>query len=135
MAKSKPKVNESLRQWARGVSFTIAMGRRQVYTLISTDLSKDRTYGLATGRSDSFLGDRHPQMRHFITSMHCLVDRGLVAAPIWNGGVKKGEPRLAKYWHLTRAGELVVELLKEAGIYAEVVAELERAERPKLRIA
>lgn len=134
MAK-KPKVNSELRQWARGVSFTIAMGRRQVYTLVSTHLSADRTYLLSTGRTEGFLGDRHPQMRHFVTSMHCLIDRGLVEAPIWNGGVKKGEPRLAKYWHLTRAGELVVELLKEAGIYAEVVAELEAAEKPKLRIA
>lgn len=127
----KAKVNTELRQWARGISFTIAMGRRQVYTLIQIYLSADRQYGTM------MVGDRHRLVRHFITSAHCLIDRGLLIAPIWQDGKlrgKAGEHTYGELWRLTRAGELVIGLLKEAGIYDEVVTELEAADQPRLRV-
>jgi hypothetical protein len=137
------KTNTALRQWARGISFTIAMGRRQVFTLVSMHLSSEFPHMRPE------VGDRHRHMRHFVSVMHTLIDNGLAIAPIWEfANVGKGTDRLAKRlrtepakltrgdcYRLTRAGELVVELLKEAGIYDEVRAELEAADQPRMRIA
>lgn len=126
------KTNEALRQWARGISFTIAMGRRQVYTLISLHLSAGRDWPSVS--TWSIVGDRHRQMRHFITSAHCLIDRGLLVAHVWGTKTMKGKKKVGDHWQVTRAGELVIELLKEAGIYEEVRAELEAADQPRLRV-
>lgn len=128
----KAKVNGALRQWARGISFTIAMGRRQVYTLIQLHLSAERKYG------SMMVGDRHRDTRHFVTSMHCLQDRGLVIAHVWKSEklrLRAGLHTYSDLYQLTRAGELVIELLKEAGIYEEARAELEAADKLTLRIA
>jgi len=130
----KPKVNTELRQWARGVSFTIAMGRRQVYTLISLHLSANREWNFV---SPGLVGSRHRQMCSFVTSGHCLVDRGLVLAHVWSNKqlTKTGSSRIVSdLWQLTRAGELVIELLKESGIYEEVRTDLEAADKPMLRM-
>jgi hypothetical protein len=126
----KSNINTALRQWARGISFTIAMGRRQVFTLVAFHLSQDQK---------RLIGDRHRHMRSFVLSTECLVDRGLVKAHVWgkNGdALRQGYERYdyRELWQLTRAGELVVELLKEAGIYDEVRAELEQSDKLKLRI-
>lgn len=131
----KAKVNTELRQWARGISFTIAMGRRQVYTLISLHLSAEREWSIG---GPSIVGGRHRHMCSFVTSGHCLVDRGLMIAHVWGNKklMKSGNKRVVRdLWQLTRAGELVVELLKESGIYEEVRTELEAADQPSLRIA
>ncbi len=131
----KPVTNGALRSWARGISFTIAMGRRQVYTLVSLHLSAEKPYGTM------FVGNRHRHMRDFVGSANCLVNRGLVAAHIWkNDKLRRAlssssGPVYRDAWQLTRAGELVVELLKEAGVYDEVRDELEFADRLQLRIA
>lgn len=128
---TKPKTNDALRQWARGVSFTIAMGRRQVYQLVQLHISADRQQ-----ITQGMIGHYHRHTRNFITSMNCLLDRGLIVVPVWNP--KKREslgPLVKDHWHLTRAGELVIELLKEAGIYEEVKAELEASDTQRLRIA
>jgi hypothetical protein len=134
--KKKPQTNDALRQWARGISFTIAMGRRQVYTLIALHLSQDKP------SEGMMFGDRHRHLAHFVTSMHCLVDRGLVVAHVWHDETlrRKSHARGAgvtygQLYRVTRAGELIVELLREAGIYEEVRAELEAADRPRVRIA
>lgn len=131
----KAKTNEALRQWARGVSFTIAMGRRQVYTLISLHISAERKYGIGV---NSLIGDYHRHMRSFVTTTNCLVDRGLVNPHVWHNEKlrreRDGTHSVRELWQLTRAGELVIDLLKEAGIYDEARAELEAADRPKLRV-
>lgn len=129
----KPQPNAALRQWARGISFTIAMGRRQVFTLISLHLSAEQQHGKAT-----LVGSMHRHMRSFVVSAGCLVDRGLVDAHVWTDErVRRDAGRLKtkQLWQLTRAGELVIDLLKEAGIYEEVRAELEAADKPRMRIA
>lgn len=131
----KAKINSELRQWARGISFTIAMGRRQVFTLVSLYLSAERTRSFVT---PMFVGEQHRHMRSFVTSTHCLVDRGLVNPHIWKSDKlrkKSNEHKIGELWQLTHAGELVIELLKEAGIYDEVRSELEAADKPRLRMA
>lgn len=130
--KAKQKTNTALRQWARGISFTIAMGRRQVFTLISLHLSADRQHG------KMLIGDRHRHMRSFVVSANCLVDRGLVDPRVWHNEILRREAfkhKTGELWKLTRAGELVIGLLQEAGIYDEVRAELENADRLQLRLA
>lgn len=130
--KAKQKTNTALRQWARGVSFTIAMGRRQVFTLVCLHLSAERPMSMG------LLGGRHRHMSNLITSAHCLDERGLLIPHVWRSEQIRREAATHKYgdlWQLTRAGELVIELLKEAGIYAEVQGELEASDRLRLRMA
>lgn len=133
----KSKTNLELRQWARGVSFTIAMGRRQVFTLVSLHLSADRVRGFRP-----VIGNYHRAMRNFVGSTNCLVDRGLVIPHVWRDEqLRKRAQQLdakvaiGELWQLTTAGELVIGLLKEAGIYEEVRAELEAADAAQMRIA
>lgn len=135
---TKPKTNDAFRQWTRGVSLHLAMGRRQVHTLVALQLSQN------IPGNGYMLGGYHKDTRHFVTSTNVLVDRGLVVAHVWQSEEKRlrlqadaiiGKNKFKDFYELTRAGELVIELLKEAGIYEEVKADLEKADKLKMRIA
>lgn len=127
--KPKPRpalstVNQALREWTRGTSFTLAMGRTQVATLVALHASQNRAH---------LVGRDHRLLRLFVQAARALGERGLVRHHPWQDQqefqrrVLVGRFRL--FFEVTRAGELVVQLLREAGIYQELLAEFEgRAE-------
>ena len=125
-------VNGELRAWTRGVSFTLAMGKRQVVNLICLHLNADVP-------RRATVGDWHRDIRHFVTAAHCLEERGLVRCHVWHDerlrkSAKDSDPTRTMY-EVTEAGEHVIALLKLSGIYDEVAAELVAADKRKLRLA
>lgn len=133
MSKQKQAISPALRSWTRGVSFTLAMGKTQVATLVSVHLSQGGTYPP--------IGHAHKLVRQFITAMHGLEERGLVVAHIWRqpqgNAVRFSQGRtFGQCWQVTEAGEHVVALLKLTGIYDELRVELEAADvRDRVRLA
>lgn len=133
-AKSKPPaINSALREWTRGVSFTLAMGKTQVATLVSAHLSQGRNYPP--------VGHTHKLVRQFVTAMDALEARGLIVAHMWHAnraGDRKRRDELQrltfdKQWQVSEAGEHVIALLKMCGVYDELRAELEAADMQQRR--
>lgn len=128
MATKKPEqVNSALRQWTRGISFTLAMGKTQVTTLVAVHLSRES--------SDLIGGSRHRGLRCFITGVRGLQERGLVIHyPLTNASDRSRRTKYSQYFAVTPAGQLVVELLSLTGVYQELAAELIEAEQSTHRV-
>lgn len=90
-------INSTLREHVTSVGFALTLSKAQIHFLVLSA----HFNGFDALHRAGFTG------RHYITSVHALTRRGLVAP---GGGCT-----------LTRAGELVADLLKEAGIYADVL--------------
>lgn len=126
-------INPALRQWTRGVSFTLAMGKTQVAVLVSAHLSQGRKYPP--------VGHSHKLVRQFITAMEGLEARGLITPHIWIANRSENRrtrdalmsDTFGKQWQVSEAGEHVIALLKMSGIYDEVRAELEAADATERR--
>lgn len=112
------------------MSFTLAMGKTQVATLIAVAASAERRDLI--GRST------HPFYRCFITAVRGLEERGLVQHFAWTSTAEHARrTKYKEFFAVTEAGEHVVALLKLTGIYAEIEAELlaSEANAPRVRIA
>lgn len=123
-----PIVNETFRQWTRGVSFTLTMGKTQVATLVALHYSQ---------RLPNHIGERHKLLRNFVGAAKGLEERGLLVYHPWHSVEEhakrraKGEYRL--YYEVTVAGEHVCALLQAAGVYQELVAEFLKLDRRDAR--
>ena len=107
------KISQPFRAWTRGTSFTINMGKTQVITLVAIGVSREKYVGLL-----------HPQLRHYVTAVRGLQDRGLVRRPR-NFNPKPMMPRpLVSIMEPTEAGDHILSLLKIAGVYDELKSEL-----------
>lgn len=123
-------INTALRAWTRGTSFTLAMGKTQVATLIAVAVSAEQRDLI--GRS------AHPFFRCFVTAVNGLIDRGLVQHFPWKTAQEHSRrTKYREFYAVTEAGEHVVALLKITGIFAEIEAELLAADAkaPRVRIA
>jgi len=115
-----PVVNEQFRAWTRGTSFTLQMGKTQVATLVAIAASRE-----------AFIGISHPMLRHYVTAMRGLEERGLVRRPkgwtkdAWRENLNKPTP-LISHQEPTEAGELVIALLRCNGTYDELKREFLR---------
>lgn len=128
MGKEKVEINSALRMWTRGTSFTLAMGKTQVTTLIALHVS-----------ASDYIGWCHPMLNHYVTSYRGLQQRGLI---VDNPNIKKYKDMTPEEFDnvkfgqrilITEAGKLVIELFKITGIYDEIKKELlsyEIDERP-----
>jgi hypothetical protein len=127
------QIDAALRGWTRGVSFTLAMGKTQVATLVAAHLSQGQS---------TLIGSRHKLVNAFVGAMRGLADRGLVNPHAWHihhstlSPEEKREKVRAlndkpyqRLFEITPAGLLVVELLKLTGIYDELRVELEESDR------
>lgn len=103
-------LNEALRSHVTRVGFDLSLGKTHVAGLVMLDL---------VIRARGHVDTRHPMLRHWVTAMHGLQDRGLVEhhfATDRRGLAKSG---MHHHYTITKAGRLVIGLLKEAGIYQE----------------
>ena len=87
-------MNENLRQYVTRVGFNISLTKAQIQELVFMDVVRDKRVRWLSGAPN------------FIVTGAALRRRGLLA-----------DDGLA----FTHAGELVVELLKEAGIYTDIL--------------
>jgi hypothetical protein len=128
--KSQPdvqNVSASFREWTRGTSFVLAMGKTQVATLVSLHASQEWTMHDPKHRG-FYVGWGHRALKLFVTAVHGLQDRGLVTFSNAPSNRKTGEQ-----FHVTEAGAAVVALLQIAGVYQELLAEFEDSDRRRMR--
>lgn len=121
------RINLAFRNWTRGVSFTLALGKWQVALLVAIDYSlrKDLPF---------WIGSRHRLLRATSVGWKGLVDRGLVVSRpyackhgwTWCSQCRRA---LSNSHAVTDAGSCVVDLLKIAGVYDELVREFLQADR------
>ena len=122
-------MNQQFAGYVTRVAFNISLSRSQIATLAHIAERSRRPNDIPVAEELTF-----PSPGNFIPSVRSLVDRGLVeytplktkVRPGWTSHplIVSGQPWS---YSLTRAGELVVELLKEAGI----VQITERTQRRK----
>jgi len=122
-------VSGALREWTRGTSFVLAMGRTQVAALVALDASANRA--LTGSKSGWFLiGHGHRILKNFVTAVRGLQDRGLVKF----GGLTDFRGRSTKdQFAVTEAGEHVLALLHISGVYQELLADFEASDKRQIR--
>lgn len=94
--------NELLRAHVTRVGFDLTLGWTQIEAIVRV-AEAHRT------QKDVFTN-----MRYWIAAVRGCIDRGLVVYKYAGGG----KP-LHKHYKLTRAGEMVIGLLRESGLYEE----------------
>lgn len=124
---TKPKrepVNETFRQWTRGVSFVLSMGKTQVATLVAIHTSQNMA---------DHIGSHHKLLRNWVGAVSGLRDRGLVLHHAYETTeasiAARAKKKFSAFYELTAAGEHVVGLLKEAGVYQELEGEFLESDR------
>lgn len=119
--------NLLLREHLTRVGFDLSLGKTQIAALVALDIALDRGTPLPTGRQHF----GRNILSSWATAVHGLIDRGLVLHH-WTKDPKTGHAMegLRHHYTITRAGDLVLELLEEAGLYEEYVATVDALERP-----
>lgn len=121
------RVNEEFREWTRGTSFTLCMGKTQVATLVSIHASKDVWFRVGQG---------HKLLNCFVTAADGLIKRGLVLHFDWVSQEQlRKRTKFSEFYKVTDAGEHVVALLQLSGIYQELLKEFERFDSHTSRLA
>lgn len=107
------EVNELLREHVLRTRFELVLTKTQITALVELDANSKREAP-------------YPTWVHFhgLRGMEGLQRRGLVRVEYWPAGL---DPTYA----ITRAGELVVELLKESGIYQHYVSDTQADPVPR----
>lgn len=120
------EINESLRQHVTNVGFNLTLGKTHIAALVMLDINLKHNH---TGfeRAFNFTSAHPPRVFNGPTGTSGLIERGLVQN-IMEQHRKPGENILAmtprRIWRITPAGRLVINLLKEAGLYQEYAAML-----------
>lgn len=113
-----PQANEALRAHVTRVGFDLTLGRTHIASLVYLNESIERggyikTTGMAGALARSF--------SFFASGIRGCEDRGLT---IHHYNPDRRDEGLGAHYTITRAGQLVIELLRESGLYAEYAAVL-----------
>lgn len=114
------EINAALREHTTSIAFQLTLSKSMIALLVIVHYFKGDVKKVLHSSKSS----------HFVTSMRCLRDRGLLKENIpvysktrisFGGGpiIERCKP-----YRLTKAGTLVIGLLKEAGLYQDVVSGL-----------
>lgn len=114
--------NEALRAHVTRVGFDLTLGKTHIAALVLLNESLRRNDWISTQVAS--VGYRRT-FSLFVPGVHGLQDRGLV---IHNRPERGSRKRLRQIWVITKAGKLVIDLLREAGIYQEYADALPRLE-------
>lgn len=113
--------NEALRSHVTSIGFALTLSKNMIDTLVALDHFKG-DFGAFVAWEYAGGKTRQKQFSHYVTTFRSLESRGLVRAV---HKYKDGYRDIEKSRHqLTRAGKLVISLLKEAGLYQDRLTEL-----------
>lgn len=104
--------NETLRQHVTGTAFLLSLGKTHITALVVLDHGIRNKTGGPTNYS------------HFITGVHGLKDRGLIEHHHVDMRGRRAKDHIGRHYTITKAGRLVRDLLKEAGLWQEYEAGL-----------
>lgn len=102
--------NELLREHVTSTGFALTLGKTHVASLVMLDTAithKSSSVDLLRGRNN------------FVSGIHGCIDRGLVEHHYQAKWQNRPGNHLGRHYSITKAGRLVIALLKEAGLYQE----------------
>lgn len=114
--------NEALRDHVTSIGFSLTLSKNMIDTLVVLDHFKGNfsevvTWNAANGKTRPAQSS-HYRFNHYVSTFKSLESRGLVRAVHKYG--KDGYRDIERSRHqVTRAGKLVISLLKEAGLYQD----------------
>jgi hypothetical protein len=120
------ETNEALRAHVTRVGFDLTLGKSHIATLVWIDQMLKHRRHIRTVPSGPY---RHAFANSAVGG-HGLEDRGLIehTMPDYKGWRAKGRSSdsypVHRIWRITKAGRLVIALLKEAGVYQEYLEAL-----------
>lgn len=122
------EINESLREHVTSVGFNLSLGKTHIAALVKTDIELKANLSTTEYLQRYGAGPREPRVFNlFATGNSGLIQRGLlehIAESRRKPGERYGDMKPRRIWRITPAGRLVINLLKEAGIYQEYAAML-----------
>jgi hypothetical protein len=116
-----PVHNGALRDHVTRVGFDLTLGRSHIAALVFLNEALLRGEYINSNKAE-------PSKRRifalFAHAMGGCITRGLVIHHFDPSASRAGEKSMAPHYTITRAGELVVELLRETGLYEEYAVAL-----------
>lgn len=115
------EINDALRAHVTRVGFDLTLGKSHIATLVWIDQMLKQRRHIRTTNAGSY----RRAFSNSAVGSHGLQDRGLIehTTPDYKGWRAKGHSTdsypVNRIWKITKAGRLVIALLKEAGIYDE----------------
>jgi hypothetical protein len=118
--------NELLRGHLTRVGFDLSLGRTHIAALVYLDQSirQNKQWHLAGYKISRSMGRA---FAHFATATSGLIERGLVVHHWDEKANKLGKGGLKPHYTITKAGQLVIGLLQESGLYEEYAVVLREA--------
>ncbi len=110
--------NEALRAHVTRVGFDLTLGRTHIAALVYLNESNERGTYINTNKVSGPFGRA---FSHFISGIRGCEDRGLT---FHSYDPAQKDTHTGNHYTITRAGELVIELLRESGLYAEYAGAL-----------
>lgn len=118
--------NEALRAHVTGTAFNLTLGKTHIAALVHLEekLAADRTTNqeLAAIRAGQPRPPKPVHLGNFTTGAAGLIARGLVVHSYVPPRVDISDWAPSTIWQITPAGRLVLELLRECGIWQEYAA-------------
>lgn len=114
--------NDLLRQHVTRVGFDLSLGKTHIAALVYLNECLAQKRYIASHHSEQWA---RRAFSHFASGMHGCEDRGLV---LHHWRADKKDAGLKWHFTITKAGRLVIDLLREAGIYQEYADALPRLE-------
>lgn len=111
--------NEALRAHVTRVGFDLSLARSHVAALVYLNESAERDEWVGTRQV--IRGALYRAFSLWATGAEGLIRRGLIVHH-YQSSERTGSPN--PHYTITRAGELVIDLLREAGLYAEYATAL-----------
>jgi len=109
--------NDMLRAHVTGAAFHLTLGKTHIAALVHLEerIAADLTGWEQAKQPRSTM----PHLGNFTTGAAGLISRGLVTHNDFPPGAHWADARFSAMWQITPAGRLVLELLREAGIWQE----------------
>ena len=115
--------NDLLRSHVTGAAFHLTLGKTHIAALVHLEekLAADVTFNqwLAAHRAGQPEPPKTPHLGNFTSGVAGLVARGLVTHAYVPPRVDISDRAPSTIWQITPAGRLVLELLREAGVWQE----------------
>jgi hypothetical protein len=112
-------INTALRDHVTGSAFTLTLRKTHISTLAYIDwrLANDTTI------NEFVTADSYHTIPHFVAGSNGLIRRGLLLHSYpYPPRTDTSGARFSEFYEITRAGRLLIELLKEAGLWQEYAA-------------
>ena len=125
-------VNEALRAHVTSAKFVLTLGGSHIAALVWIDWNTRHGPSMSAepGAVTQHHKPAHGPWRFIVPGCNGIIDRGLaVHHPFRNSGSGIDERPFGQAWQITPAGQAVITLLREAGIWDEYLAHMPVLER------